>query len=353
MLVLLIMLLSVLTGIAGCSRSHYRLQADAESYKLVAQKESDPRWVLQDYTIEPSDESRFFDPYSPDRPPMPPDDPAAHELMHYVDGKKNWRCWHANGDTPYVDNPDWRAFLPRDAQNRVVLDLEGAITTSRINSRQYQTQNEDLYLSALDVSLERFAFDTQFFGGTSMFFTSEGNADAPASSLLELSPIDGLELRRLFATGGDLVVGLANSFFWEFSGTNTETSTTLLNMSFIQPLLRGAGRAVVLNSLTTSERDLLAQVRTLVRFRREFYAQIATGTGGGAGGYLGLLQSQQQIRNAEANVLALRQSLEQMAALFEIGRVDRLQVDQLATRLYRTESALISQKANYETRLDA
>ena len=346
------MLIAAATLCAGCSRSHYRMQADVEGYNLVAQKASDPRWMLTDYTIEPSPESRMYDPYSPDHPPMPPDDPTAHELLHHIDGKKGWPCWHANGDTPYVENPEWRAFLPRDQQGEVVLDLPGAVTTSRIHSREYQSQNENLYLAALNVSLERFAFDTQFFGGTSKFFTSNGNGDAPASSLLELTPLDGLQTRRLFATGSDLVVGLANSFVWEFSGTNSETTTTLLDLSFVQPLLRGAGRAVVLGSLTTSERDLLAQVRDLVRFRREFYAQIATGRGGGTGGYYGLLQTLQQIRNGEANVAALRQSRDQLSELHEIGRVDRLQVEQIETTLYSTESGLISQKYNLQNQLD-
>jgi len=350
-----VVLLALAAG-GGCSRAYYRTQADAEDYSLIQQKASDPRWELPNFSIEPSPESRFADPYNPDYQPMPPDDPTAHELMHYVDGMKNSKHWHDNGDTPYVDNPDWQAFLPRNDKGQVVLDLQGAVATSLINSREYQTENENLYLAALDVSLERFAFDTQFYGGTSMFFTSDGMGDSPASSQLELNvfdPANRLRATRLYATGGQLLVGLANSFVWEFSGPNSESTFTILDLGFIQPLLRGAGRAVVLNNLTTSERELLAQVRALVRFRHEFYAQIATGRGSSAGGYLGLLESIQQIRNQEATVASLRQSLTQLKVLFyDLGRIDRLQVDQAQSRLYEEESRLLAQRAALQSSLD-
>ena len=43
--------------------------------------------------IEPPPESRLFDPYNPDRPPLPPDDPAAHTYMHRANGMKGYRKW--------------------------------------------------------------------------------------------------------------------------------------------------------------------------------------------------------------------------------------------------------------------
>ena len=64
-LVSLSLAFAVLT-LCGCSRSRYRERADAEVYSLVAETASDPRWPLYDYTIEPSDRSRFYDSYPPD-----------------------------------------------------------------------------------------------------------------------------------------------------------------------------------------------------------------------------------------------------------------------------------------------
>jgi hypothetical protein len=72
-----------------------------------------------------------------------------------------------------------------------------------------------------------------------------------------------------------------------------------------------------------------------------------------AGGYLGLVQELQQIRNLEANVAALRDSLTLLSVLFDSGRIaNRLQVDQARQSLYRGESGLLTTKAAFQTRLD-
>ena len=52
-------------------------------------------------------------------------------------------------------------------------------------------------------------------------------------------------------------------------------------------------------------------------------------------GFLGLLQDAQRIRNQEANVAKLKDSLAQLEAAFEAGRIgNRLQVDQARQALF-------------------
>ena len=65
----------------GCSRAKYRLQADREAYDVIAERNADPRWCATDYGIEMDPRSRYFDPYNPDRSPMPADDPTSHQYM--------------------------------------------------------------------------------------------------------------------------------------------------------------------------------------------------------------------------------------------------------------------------------
>ena len=67
----------------------------------------------------------------------------------------------------------------------------------------------------------------------------------------------------------------------------------------------------------------------------------AGGAAGGAGaaqagGYLGLLQDAQQIRNQEGTVAALADSLAQLDAAYEAGRIDKFQVDLARQALYNT-----------------
>ncbi|MFH1919372.1 MAG: hypothetical protein ABIP48_05725, partial [Planctomycetota bacterium] len=360
----------------GCNRAHYRHRADQEVYGLVDCGSTDPRWPLDNFTIEADPRSRFFDPNSPDCPPMPPDDPTSHELMHCVDGKRGWPYEEQYGGTPFVENPIWRtcleAYLSYDEEGAIVLDREAAVQASLLHSREYQQELEDLYLSALDVSLQRFRFDTQFFGGNSTFFTAAGRVRGGGSEKSTLETDTDLSARRLFATGADVVVNMANELVWQFAGPDDYSGFTLLDFSLVQPLLRAGGRAVVLEGLTDSERALLANIRQMERFRRGFYAQIVTGRSpgpgpgrggvgfngvssgapGGPGGFLGLQEEQLRIRNQEANVDALERNLDRMEAFYTGGRAERFQVDQIRKQYYAAYGTLLSIQAGYGTRLD-
>ena len=54
--------------------------------------------------------------------------------------------------------------LPRNA-NPYVVTLQQAFTLALINARVYQLQLENLYNAALNVTLQRFAFEPQFYAG--------------------------------------------------------------------------------------------------------------------------------------------------------------------------------------------
>ena len=406
-----------LIAATGCSRAHYRRQADKEVYGLIDCASRDPRWPVDDYTIQPDPRSRMFDPDNPDRPPMPPDDPESHKLMHCVDGKKGYPCWHDNGDTDQVENASFVDYLPRNDEGRVVFDSTSAVQAALLNSIQYQNELEDVYLSALDVTFERFRFDVQFFGGAQLFYTADGRLrTGDSSSELELSTFsarDGsrISANKLFASGGELMVGLANSLVWQFSGPDTNAAFTLLDFSLVQPLLRGAGRDFVLERLTIAERTLLANVRQMERYRQGFVTNVMTGrdagqgpsrrggffggsglegfsgVGGGgfgrvggaaggqqqggdlgaaggagaarAGGFLGLLQDQQEIRNLEANVESLRDSLERLQITSAAPNIDtaqsvrlRFQLELARQALHNAESRLLLAKNEYRSALD-
>lgn len=371
----LMLLCSLIAGclLSGCrSQAFYRTQADDDAYFLVAEKNGDPRWHLDRTTITPDPQSRMFDPFSPDCPPMPVDDPAAHQFMEVVDGKEAYWGWERNGVTDEVANPNWLAYLPLNEEGILILDVDRAVEIARVNSPEYQRALEDLYISALDVSFQRFQFDAQFFGGYETFYTATGpvRGGGSSSSLLEANTRN-VQMEKLFATGGQLVVGFANSIMWEFSGPNNHTVNSLIDFSLVQPLLRNGGRKVVLENLTQQERDLLGSVRAMERFNQSFYLDIVAGRGltpgpasvGGipsvgpngafsANGYYGLLQRQQTIRNQESNIASLRSSLAQLEAFFEAGRIDSFQVELTRQSLFQTQSSLLANKTNLQNSLD-
>ncbi|MGB6043764.1 MAG: hypothetical protein WBF93_11465 [Pirellulales bacterium] len=397
--------LALLVGTLGCSRKSYRLRADADAFGLIEQKTSNPRWLLEDYHVYPDPRSRMASPDSPDFPPMPPDDPDSHELMKCVDGKRGFKGWDRWGETPYVANPQWRSFVPTDGEGKLPLNRNSAVRAALLNSPAYQSELEDLYLSALDVSFERFRFDAQFFGGYQAFLSASGRRHPDGqSSQLALATRNpsgsALEMHKLFAGGGELVVGFANSLIWEFSGPNRHTASTILDFSLIQPLLRGGGRARVLERLTVAERALLANVRQMERFRQGFYTEIVAGldpgagparrgglsggsglegfsgvgaggfgrlgsigltgnaarggTGGGqAGGFVGLLQTRQELQNQQINIVALRNSSASLQAKYDAGgRIDFFQVELARQALYNTQSRLLTSQTGYQSQLD-
>jgi len=404
-IVVVLLLAAQFIALSGCTRRYYRRQADNEVNCIVDNKAKAVGSQPGEFRIDIDPRSRMYDPNNPDCPPMPPDDPVSHQLMQCVDCKPGSPCWKHMGKTPYADNPTWEDYLPRDSEGNVVLDLTGAVQLARLESPTYQEQLENLYLSGLDVTFERFRFDTQFFGNSSVFFTADGpvRAGNPAgSSLLEVQPFN-LQATKLTATGGEIVVNFANSLMWQFAGPDNYTSNTLIDFNILQPLLRRGGRIRVLERLTIAERALLANVRQMEQYRQGFYLNVVTGrdpgqgpsrrggffggsglegfsgvggggfgrvggfAGGGfgqgfgftggagaqqAGGYMGLLQSAQIIQNQYANIGGLGDSLAQLQAAYDAGRIDRFQVDLARQALYNAQSQLLNAEADYESSLD-
>ena len=404
----------------GCSRAYYRRQADADAYALVRQKANNPQWALEDYTIAVDPRSRMYDPFCLDAPPMPPDDPTAHNFMHCADNRRGYPGWHDNGDVGFVENPAWQSYIQTNDKGMLQLSADDALRLGLLHSRNYQQELEDLYLSALDVSFERFRFDAQYFGGDSLFYTADGykrpgggnNSSSQLNNSLFSSGVRPLVMQKAFTNGATAVVGVANSLIWQFSGPNDHTATTLVDFTLVQPLLRNAGRDRVMERLTRAERTLLGNVRSMEQYRQGFYVQVMTGrdpgqgpqrqggvfgsglegftgTGGGfgrvsttntgqatqsgggnagaaaVGGYLGLLQNRQVIRNQEDNVERLRNNLFRLQQVLEelrnrsgeVGLVadilrQDLQVAQARQALVNAESTLINARNDFQSSLD-
>src|SRR5262245_10993891 len=70
----------LLAALGGCTRRFFRLRADQEVAAILHEKDQYPQWKLENYHAYPHPRARFADTTDPDRPPMPPDDPAAADL---------------------------------------------------------------------------------------------------------------------------------------------------------------------------------------------------------------------------------------------------------------------------------
>ena len=114
-----------------------------------------------------------------------------------------------------------------------------------------------------------------FATNNTTFFNSGPKSATGDSSLLTTTT--NPTLTKMFAAGGTLAVGVANSFMWQFAGPNTNQTHSLLTASFLQPLLQLGGRAYNLEPLTILERQLLANLRAFQRYRQGFYTLVVIG----------------------------------------------------------------------------
>ncbi|HEY1860063.1 MAG TPA: hypothetical protein VGG61_06900, partial [Gemmataceae bacterium] len=338
--------LALLASTVGCQRPWYRRDADRETYAVEQEHENEARWPVARTDITPPPTSRLYDPFDPDYPPLPPDDPAAFFYMLHPDGQHPVRTYHRDGDAPFIEDPSWRESLELDKDGNLVLSPDKAVELGILHSRQFQQALENLYTVALTLTLDRFEFDLHWFGTNNTVFSQFGSSDTEVNTLTTTSH---LGFTKNFAAGGQLLVDFANSFVFTFSGINHTNATSNIGVTFLQPLLRNFGRRVRLETLTQGERDLLYAVRTFARFRKQFYVNLTSAPNIG---YLGLLFQVQNIRNFEANVQSQEQNFLLHEALFARGTVSTVQVDQAFTSYQQGKLSLIQAQSNLATSLD-
>jgi hypothetical protein len=139
-------------------------------------------------------------------------------------------------------------------------------------------------------------------------------------------------------------------------------------LTFVQPFLRGGGRAVTLEPLTQAERNLVYDIRGFARFRQEFIVAalvgggaggVGDGSGGGGGGdpsigFLRVLQALQTVENDLKNVAAFEQlfTVYQELIVGASSGLSQLQVDQIDSSLQQARQQLLFDRTQYRDFLD-
>lgn len=397
--------LVIAVGLSGCTREFFRRRADHDVAEILTEKEAVSQGRLRTYFVYPHPLARFADPSDPDHPPMPPDDPAAWALaprpqrpriVAYLEGDgylqllAQWdqenrqrlglpaRVSTFMGDRyhPVLPTPEAPGQPQKPADDAYLITLEQAVELGFINSREFQNRREDLYLAALPVSLERFAFLPQFEATmlTVRQWLGEEVPGGPANRW-RVNPTVGVS--QLFPTGALLLLRLANQTVINLTGTGKHTlSQSHLILDISQPLLAGGGRAVTLEPLTQAERNLLYELRRFARFHREFYVGIAAGaslTGGGGAaaaaatdiaglstgvaappvGYFPTLLLQQQLYNNEKIVVELERELRRFQNLAGgFSGISELQVNQVEQAYQEAQSTVLQSRVSYANALD-
>jgi outer membrane protein TolC len=316
--------------VSSCSTTHYKEAADAEVYPIIAAKSEDVPGSPHEFTIE---QQKTL---------------SLEEL-------------------PVVESDDETLGDAAPAEvGSYVLSLEKALSVAVKHSREYQSQKEALYQSALSLTLQRHRFDPIFSGrfagdynrttrdvekltdaglvaqelpeilrrtgdltgGTGTLLESYAQvveAAAIATGVAGETRVDVVDERSvtgsssvgvdlLLAGGARIAVDLSSNFLRFLTGDPRVATSSALTATIAQPLMAGAGRDVVLENLTQSERNVLYELRSFTRFRKDFAIDIASS-------YYRVLQNRDAVRNNWRGYLAFSENAKRQRALAEAGRI--------------------------------
>lgn len=451
-------LLALVVLLAGCSRTYYRVRADADTHRILAEKSDCTPWAPpSDFTIAPHPASRFYDPTPFDDPLLPipapqlysyqvpelrprdtlrtgptlaePPEPMVEEIpaesevrlppvrlpspvqlaqavrpvryaprpLDFADdppvvqplprGPVHWISLQEfeesstsdqTGSNSYTGEPtvapipnqawddipdscrqrmydfesireEYRRTYGRDIELDLVgaeprLALEDIVDLALINSRNYQLRKELLYRVALELSLQRFAYDLKFSAngnGADANYLHSRNGGATVNTL---SVPSSLQADKMLLTGGDLLARFANDVVLTFNGPQgfaADVGSTLL-FDLSQSILQ---RDIRLEALTQSERDVVYAARDFARSRKELFTTLATS-------YYNLIRSYRQVEIDSQNYFSLVRLFEQTEAEYRADLVPRFQVDQIEQRVLAARSSLIDTCNGLEQSLD-
>ena len=325
---------------AGCSAQRYRTSVDRTAYRIIENKQQEALGHTNIFTVES----------------------AANELRQRLLVEQNLpRSSPASLGSQYLEPiPHWPQDnylesahrLPLDASDAtrppVVLSLVDALQIAARNNRQYQRNKEDLFRAALDLDFERDEFRTTFAGLLAGSYqhdrTALGFADGVVEEDLQASGV--LNAGQQFKNGTQFSLQLGWNLLQLLRPEWATSDSVFADASISIPLLRGAGRHIVTEPLTQAERNIIYAIYEFEDFKRSFAVQVADR-------YLSVLQSLNQVQNAEENYRGLIASTRRARRQLDAGNLPPIQVDQAIQSELSARNRWVSARASYAAALDS
>jgi outer membrane protein TolC len=287
-----------LAALASCSAADYRERADREVYDIVADKQKDALGSARPFSIDPPLESL-----------------------------------RVTLRAAPVPAPGGSAPPPRK------LALEDCLDVAAQNNRDLQRRGETVFVTALSLTLARYQFDKQWFG----LLSATGERDHQGTQSAQANASTGFT--QLFATGLGVAASLGNEFLRFITHPSERSDTSFLTLMLSQPLLRGAGEAVVREPLVQAERNALYAVRDYERLRQTLAVNVTNAM-------YRVLQQHDQVVNEDANLKDLVVARERTESLAEAGRIPVFQVDQAQQDELSARDRAIVAQAQYQAAID-
>ena len=221
-----------------------------------------------------------------------------------------------------LSSPDPETITPaqvigeRNATGTRQLSIEEALNMAVRNSRRYSTEKERLYLTALTLSGQRYAFRPHPLAGIAGNYDVESDGDTLGSARSTFG------VTQLLKTGGSIGLNVANDLLRYYSGDPRKSAVSVISVDLFQPLLRGFGKYnPAVENLTQAERDVIYAVRNYSFFQQEYAISIVSD-------YFNLLGQKDVVRNRYTNYLSRVQATERLEQRFAGQRERAMDVDQ-------------------------
>lgn len=312
--------------LAGCTARHYRQSADKQVYGIIQAKS--PRVPNMDahFTLDQTNTV------------LPANLPVA------------------------TNTPEFLGAGGGQERGRPILSLEAALGLALRSSRAYQFRKEQLYLSALDLTLARHNYAPLFsgsgnanYGGDTQQAVTVGIDELTGQPMAITS--DNLVEQQRAAAGGSLEASwllrdvgrisaaLTTDFLRFVTGDPRTATSSELVATFSRPLLRNAGFKKELEALTQAERDVLYELRDFTQYRKDFSVKLAAA-------YYHVLGSRDAAHNHFLNWQSSRKNAERSSALAQEGRLPQSDLGRYRQQELQAEMAWIDAVSNYKQALD-
>jgi len=331
-----VLLACAVSLLPGCkSPGQYREKADKVAYGIVEKKQQEALGKTEPLQIErPSDtlRRRLLEvqglPYS-----------SAASLG--TDKLEPIPHWPDNGYPSAVPSTA-DANIPVEPNELLRISLIDALQIAARNSPEYQSRKEDVFRTALDLDLQRNAFRNIFSAGADSQITTDTTGRETVTSVatggsagvsrvfkngLAVSSAIAIDLVNLLTQGGASSLGL-----------RSDTSVSL-------PLLSGAGRHIVTESLTQAERNVIYELWDFERYKRSFAVNVVQN-------YLSVLRQMDSLENNKNNYISAIKSAQWTRRRADAGRIAEIDVDQAVQRELTSRNGWISAKEQLKNSLD-
>lgn len=215
-----------------------------------------------------------------------------------------------------------------------VLTLEDCVELAIKQNRRFLREEENLILEHISYELTRHNYGPLVRAA----ITSELDDDGSTLHEAEFS------VTQRLLTGGDLRLS-ASSTGSRDGDLDVEAYSSALVLSYIQPLLKDAGRRVEREELTTAERELEYARRSLILFREEFLIGIVRQ-------YYRILQQERAVGNQEKKVGNAKSLFVRSKAQLGRGKASPIDVYRAELTLLRAQNQLIDARDLHDISLD-